>query len=131
MPITQTFLAFFIGMVGLIASLIIACIGRKRLDSASKFFLLSSFVIVPIAFTLLYNMLLVYVDIWDWMSVGGRYLYLVTPEVLVFSVCLLGAFLGLRAGQVWEEQNTLSCLGCMLVPILILTTLSLVLLILP
>ena len=131
MPITQTILAFFIGMIGLIISLIIACIGRKRLDSLSKFFLLSAFVMVPIAFSLLYGMLLVHVDIWDWMSLGGRYLYLVTPEVLVFSACLLGAFLGLHAGHIWEEQNTLSCMGCMLVPIIILTTLSLVFLILP
>ena len=131
MPITQSILAFFIGMVGMTTSLIIASIGRKRLDSLSKYFLFSAFLIVPIVFSLLYNMLLVHVVIWDWMSGAGRYAYLVTPTVLVFSGCLLGAILGLRAGHVWEEQSTRSCLGCLLVPILIITTFSLVLLILP
>ena len=131
MPITQTILAFFLGMVGMITSLIIASIGRKRIDKLSKYFLLSAFVIVPIVYSLLYNMLLVHVVIMDWMSGAGRYAYMVTPTVLVFSGCLLGAFLGLRAGHIWDEQRTKSCLNCLLMPMLIITALSLLLLILP
>jgi hypothetical protein len=73
--------------------------------------------VIPIIISLIFGSLRPLVAIYDWPAMSYR----VPPESAIFTGCIVGGFLGFKAGGIWHNDNDRSCLQCLLVPISLLT----------
>jgi hypothetical protein len=53
------------------------------------------------------------------------------PQVVVWSGGFMGGLIGFYSGESWNKEGAMSCLGCVLVPIVLLTALTIVVVFLP
>jgi hypothetical protein len=89
--------------------------------------LLAGGIVLPVVFFFLFAPFYAQVTLFDWPS--GYYNF--PPQVVVWSGGFMGGLIGFYSGESWNKEGAMSCLGCVLVPIVLLTALTIVVVFLP
>ena len=123
MAVTILTLTFTLTMVGILLSFLVGAVGGKN-DT----FLLPSvilfFVVLPLILTFLSLFLYPLTTVNDWPNFGWN----INPQTVFFVGCIGSGFLGMKAGSILRAHNDKSLIQCTLMPISLLTIVSILLL---
>jgi hypothetical protein len=114
-------------MITMLTSVIVCHYLERTQDMGCLPPLLAGGIVLPVVFFFLFAPFYAQVTLFDWPS-GYPYF---PPQVLVWSGGFVGGLIGFYSGESWSKEGTVSCLVCVLVPIMLLTILSIVVVFLP
>ncbi|MHA2322762.1 MAG: hypothetical protein ACXACG_14035 [Candidatus Thorarchaeota archaeon] len=127
MALTTATLTFAITMITMLTSVIVCHYLERTQDMGCLPSLLAGGIVLPVVFFFLFAPFYAQVTLFDWPS--GYYNF--PPQVVVWSGGFMGGLIGFYSGESWNKEGAMSCLGCVLVPIVLLTALTIVVVFLP
>ncbi|MFW9966699.1 MAG: hypothetical protein ACFFEA_06040 [Candidatus Thorarchaeota archaeon] len=127
MALTEVTLTFAITMITMLTSVIVCHYLERTQDMGCLASLLAGGIVLPVVFFFLFAPFYAQVTLFDWPS-GYPYF---PPQVVVWSGGFAGVLFGFYSGESWNKEETMRCLGCVLIPIALLTALSIVVVFLP
>lgn len=127
MALTEATLTIAVALVTMLTSVIVCHRLGRTPDTGTVPSLLAGGIVLPVVFLIVFAPFYAQVTLFDWPS--GYYNF--PPQIVVWIGGLVGGLIGFYSGESWNKEGTLSCLGCVLVPISLLTALSIVVVFMP
>lgn len=124
MAVTLLTVTIVLSLIGLIITLLLGSLGGRKLNYIVPI-LVVCWIIAPIALSVVLLSMTPFITVDDF-----PYGFYLGWEGVILAGCVIGSLFGLKAGQIWADDNDLSCLKCLLVPISLLTLASLAVLLL-
>ncbi|MHA1638488.1 MAG: hypothetical protein ACTSUO_01620 [Candidatus Thorarchaeota archaeon] len=126
MAVTEVSLAFSLGMIGMISSVVVGTWGGKEQETLFPSLMIFG-AVIPILLAIIYGSLSSFITLMDWPSSP----YTFIPPIVGFIASWVGGFFGLKAGHYWEHDGDKSCFQCLLLPAGLLLIGSFIVLFLP
>jgi hypothetical protein len=127
LALTEATLTYAIALITMLTSVIVCHYLGRTSDTGCVQSLLAGGIVLPLGFFIVFAPFYAQVTLFDWPS--GYYNF--PPQLLIWIGGFAGGLIGFYSGESWKEEGTLSCLGCVLVPIVLLTVLSIVVVFIP
>ncbi|MFW9913151.1 MAG: hypothetical protein ACFFEU_11800 [Candidatus Thorarchaeota archaeon] len=127
MALTEATLTIAITLITMLTSVIVCHRLGRTPDTGSVPSLLAGGIVLPVVFLIVFAPFYAQVTLFDWPS--GYYNF--PPQIVVWIGGLVGGIIGFYSGESWNKEGNLSCLVCVLVPIMLLTILSIVVVLIP
>jgi hypothetical protein len=127
LALTELTLTIAITLITMLASVIVCHRLGRTPDTGCVPSLLVGGIVLPVIFFFFFAPFYAQVTLFDWPSGYHNF----PPQVVVWIGGFAGGIIGFYTGESWNEEGTMSCLVCVLVPIMLLTILSIVVVFLP
>ncbi|UCE11351.1 MAG: hypothetical protein JSW61_05305 [Candidatus Thorarchaeota archaeon] len=127
MALTETVVTIALAMITMVVSIVVGhVLGRGR-GTGCLLSLLTGGLVLPVIFSIVLVQLTPYMIVLDWPT-GSP--FLLPPPFAIWMGGIIGGILGWKTSDLWNQDEDTSCLYCTLVPVLLVTAVSLIALLL-